>query len=52
MAAKAVELWAQPSGPGSVAEARIQQRLEEVDPSGWTVERAGPLFPKEESGKA
>ena len=51
MPAKAQELWSQLGGGGAVADAGIRQ-LEEIDPSGWTVRRAGPLFPKEESAKA
>jgi methionyl-tRNA synthetase len=51
MPAKAEELWSQLGGPGSVADARIQL-LNDIDPTGWTVKRAGPLFPKEENATA
>lgn len=51
MPAKAAALWDQFGGPGAVADAGIW-RLEEIDRSGWTVSRAGPLFPKKESAKA
>jgi methionyl-tRNA synthetase len=47
MPGKAQELWSQLGGPGTVADVRIQL-LGEIDPAGWTVRRAGPLFPREE----
>ena len=50
MPTKAQELWAQLGGPGAVGDVAIR-RLGEIDPSGWTVARAGPLFPKEETAK-
>lgn len=48
MPAKAQELWVQLGGPGAVADVGIKL-LNDIDPTGWTVKRAGPLFPKEES---
>lgn len=47
MPTKAEELWAQLGGAGQVAGVRLD-RLAEVDPAGWRVTRAAPLFPKEE----
>jgi methionyl-tRNA synthetase len=47
MPTKAEELWRQLGGPGDAAATRLD-RLGDIDPAGWRVARAAPLFPKEE----
>ena len=46
MPGKSEELWRQLGGPGSVHDQRFSQ-LETLDPAGWNVAKAQPLFPKE-----
>lgn len=47
MPERAQELWTQLGGPGSVHAQRFTT-LESIDPTGWRVAKAAPLFPKGE----
>ncbi|HEX9310593.1 MAG TPA: class I tRNA ligase family protein, partial [Gemmatimonadaceae bacterium] len=47
MPTKAEELWRSLGAPGSVSEASFKQ-LDELDPTGWTVQKGPSLFPKAE----
>jgi methionyl-tRNA synthetase len=46
MPAKAQAVWEQLGGPGAVADQRLPT-LAQLDPSGWTVTKGAPLFPRE-----
>jgi methionyl-tRNA synthetase len=46
MPAKAQAVWEQLGGPGAVADQRLAT-LAQLDPSGWTVTKGAPLFPRE-----
>jgi methionyl-tRNA synthetase len=46
MPAKAQEVWEQLGAPGAVADQRLPA-LHALDPSGWTVTKSAPLFPRE-----
>jgi methionyl-tRNA synthetase len=46
MPAKAQAVWEQLGGPGAVADQRFAA-LERLDPTGWTVTKGAPLFPRE-----
>jgi methionyl-tRNA synthetase len=46
MPAKAQAVWEQLGGPGAVQDQRLPA-LEELNPSGWTVTKGAPLFPRE-----
>jgi methionyl-tRNA synthetase len=47
MPAKAEELWTQLGAPGAAADQRFAA-LARLDPGGWRVRKAAPLFPKDE----
>lgn len=47
MPSKAEELWKSLGATGSVGEMRFN-RLDEIDPTGWKVEKGASLFPKTE----
>jgi methionyl-tRNA synthetase len=46
MPGKSQLVWEQLGGPGTVHEQRID-RIASIDPSGWTVTKGAPLFPRE-----
>jgi methionyl-tRNA synthetase len=49
MPRKAQSVWEQLGGPGAVADQRLAS-LSSIDPSGWTVTKGAPLFPREMPG--
>jgi len=51
MPVKAQAVWEQLGGPGAVAEQRLAT-LQQLDPSGWTVTKGAPLFPREAAAAA
>ena len=50
MPEKTQELWRQLGGPGEAATQRFET-LGAIDPTGWTVARGQPLFPKDKDQK-
>jgi methionyl-tRNA synthetase len=46
MPGKAESVWRQLGAPGLVRDQRID-RLDALDPTGWTVTKGAPLFPRE-----
>ena len=47
---KAEELWKSLGAPGALEEMRFD-RVEKLDPTGWKVEKAAPLFPKAQAAE-
>ena len=51
MPGKAEELWKSLGAPGALEKMRFK-RVEKLDPTGWTVRKGAPMFPKAEPVRA
>ncbi|HEY3134170.1 MAG TPA: hypothetical protein VGJ47_06015, partial [Gemmatimonadaceae bacterium] len=51
MPTKAEELWKSLGAPGALEKMRFK-RVEKLDPTGWTVHKGAPMFPKAETVQA